>query len=547
MSEWIDTHIACPLCPSTDGYSVNDSGWGTCFSCGGKTPPNDQPKANKMTSKKSQDLLPTGVYKDLVKRNINDIICKKFGYSVGEDTKGNTCQIAAYRDNKGQVIAQKLRYAGKDFRSTGDMKQAQMFGQHLWKSGGKRLVITEGEIDCLAYATVTNGSWPVVSVKSGAQSSKGDIKSQLEFCESYTSVVFLLDQDSQGIAAAHECAALLSPGKAYIASLPLKDAGEMLEAHRGKELMQAVYEAKAFRPDGILSGADISMDDLLAVVKPGFSIPYPLLGKKLHGLRKRELTLMTAGSGIGKSTLAREIGYHLVKEHGLKIGNVFLEESYTKTAHGYIAIDNNVPLGRLREEPDCITAEAYQKSLDSVVANQYFYDHFGSIDSENLISKLKYMATSLECDFLILDHISIVVSGQKSSGEGERKDIDLLMTALRGLVEQTGVGLIAITHLKRPDGGRKSYNEGGRVTLQDMRGSASLEQLSDNIIAVERDQQGDNPDQSRIRLLKNREFGDLGEADLNEFNLITGRLLPVAESAAKSQSFVDFEPDDIPF
>ena len=256
---------------------------------------------------------------------------------------------------------------------------------------------------------------------------------------------------------------------------------------------------------------------------------------------------MTAGSGIGKSTLAREIGYHLVKTHGLKVGNVFLEESYTKTAHGYIAIDNNVPLGRLREEPNCITPEAYQKSLDSVVSSQYFYDHFGSIDSANLISKLKYMATSLECDFLILDHISIVVSGQKSSGEGERKDIDLLMTALRGLVEQTGVGLIAITHLKRPDGGRKSYNEGGRVTLQDMRGSASLEQLSDNIIAVERDQQGDNPDQSRIRLLKNREFGDLGEADLNEFNLITGRLLPVSESLIKPSGFTDFDPDDIPF
>ena len=139
-----------------------------------------------------------------------------------------------------------------------------------------------------------------------------------------------------------------------------------------------------------------------------------------------------------------------------------------------------------------------------------------------------------------------MVSGQKSSGEGERKDIDLLMTALRGLVEQTGVGLIAITHLKRPDGGRKSYNEGGRVTLQDMRGSASLEQLSDNIIAVERDQQGDDPDRSRIRLLKNREFGDLGEADLNEYNLVTGRLLPVSEALIKP-SLGDFDPDDVPF
>ena len=548
MSEWIDTHIACPLCPSSDGYSVNDRGYGTCFSCGGKTHPKDSPKATNMNTKKAQDLLPTGVFKPLVKRKIDEEICKKFGYSIGEDAKGNVVQIAAYRDDTGHIIAQKLRYAGKDFRSTGDMKKAGMFGQHLWKTKGKRIVITEGEIDCLAYATVTNGTWPVVSVKSGAQSAKSDIKKSLEFLEGYESCIFLFDQDSVGIAAAHECAALLSPGKAYIATLPLKDAGEMLEKYMVKELLTAVYDAKAFRPDGIVSGADISMDDLLSVVKPGFSIPYPKLGAKLHGLRKRELTLMTAGSGIGKSTLAREIGYHLVKTHGLKIGNVFLEESYTKTAHGYIAIDNNVPLGTLREEPNCITPEAYQKSLDSVVKTQYFYDHFGSIDSENLISKLKFMATSLECDFIILDHISIVVSGQKSSGEGERKDIDLLMTALRGLVEQTGVGLIAITHLKRPDGGRKSYNEGGRVTLQDMRGSASLEQLSDNIIAVERDQQGDNPDQSRIRLLKNREFGDLGEADLNEFNTTTGRLLPAKEGGGPiivSGGLDDF--DDIPF
>ena len=311
MSEWIDTHISCPLCPSSDGYSVNDEGWGTCFSCGGKTPPEDSTKATRMTKrtpKKAQSLLDTGVYKALVKRNIDDHICKKFGYSIGEDNQGNTVQIAAYRDNNGQIIAQKLRYAGKKFLSTGDMKSALMFGQHLWKAGGKRLVITEGEIDCLAYATVTNGTWAVVSVKSGAQSAKADIKQHLEFIESYENVTFLMDQDAPGIEAAHECAALLSPGKAFIATLPLKDAGEMLEQHRAKELMSAVYDAKAFRPDGILSGADISMEDLLAVVKPGYSIPYPELGKKLHGLRKRELTLMNAGSGIGKSTLAREIG-----------------------------------------------------------------------------------------------------------------------------------------------------------------------------------------------------------------------------------------------
>lgn len=542
---WIETHLPCPSCPSSDGYSINEEGWGTCFACNTRTPPKD----SVMTERKqtaASNLLPVGVYKSLIKRGIDEEICKKFGYSISEDF-GKTVQVAAYRNSNGQIVAQKVRGANKEFKTTGEFKEAQLFGQHLWKSGGKRLVLTEGEVDAMAYAQVTNASWPVCSIKSGAQSAKKDVKAQLEFIESYEEVVFLFDNDEPGISAAYECADLLSPGKARIATLPVKDAGEMLEQHMGKELVKAIYDAKTYRPDGIMSGGEISMEDLLEVVQPGYSIPYPKLQEKLHGLRKRELTLMTAGSGIGKSTIAREIGYFLVKEHGLTIGNVFLEESYTKTAHGYIAIDNNVPLGLLREDPHCITASQYQKSLDTVVKPQYFYDHFGSLDSENLLSKLRYMATSLGCDFIILDHISIVVSGQKSSGEGERKDIDLLMTSLRGLVEQTGVGLIAITHLKRPDGGRKSYNEGGRVTLQDMRGSASLEQLSDNIIAVERDQQGDDPNQSQIRVLKNREFGDLGEADVNEFNKETGRLLPRVTSGSDFDDFEDDEDDDCPF
>jgi twinkle protein len=61
------------------------------------------------------------------------------------------------------------------------------------------------------------------------------------------------------------------------------------------------------------------------------------------------------------------------------------------------------------------------------------------------------------------------------------------MTKLRSLAEETGVGIIAIVHLKRAKD--KTFNEGSQISLNDLRGSASLEQLSDNVIALERDQQ----------------------------------------------------------
>ena len=163
----------------------------------------------------------------------------------------------------------------------------------------------------------------------------------------------------------------------------------------------------------------------------------------------------------------------------------------------------------------------------------YFYDHFGSLASERLLSKMRYMRSVLGVNFIVLDHISIVISGQESSTEGERRDIDRLMTNLRSLIEETGVGVLGIVHLKQPEG--KAHEEGGRVTLSHLRGSGALKQLSDNVVALERDQQSEDEDtanQSDIRVLKCRETGLVGLADTIEYNHDTGRLLAVTSEFA---------------
>jgi twinkle protein len=100
------------------------------------------------------------------------------------------------------------------------------------------------------------------------------------------------------------------------------------------------------------------------------------------------------------------------------------------------------------------------------------------------------------------------------------------MTKLAKLVVETGVGLIQVVHLKRPSGD-KSFSTGGQVNLDDLRGSASLEHLSWTVVGLERDQQGESKDFSKIRLLKNRTVGFLGVADTLKYNAETGRLLPI--------------------
>jgi twinkle protein len=435
-------------------------------------------------------------------------------------------QVACYRDPATRaVVAQKVRFPNKDFVFLGDPKAAGLYGQHLWKpGGGKMVVVTEGELDAISVSQMQGHKWPVVSIPTGAAGARKAIASASEWLESFEKVVFLFDMDDPGRSAAQECSLVLSPGKAFIGDLPLKDASDMVQAGREDELRSAIWSAKPYRPDGILSGDEITPESLTETCKPGLSTPYPELDVLTRGLRKGELVLLTAGTGVGKSTLARELGYHLAMTHAQRIGNLFLEESVAKTAQGYVAIHNNIPLGRLRSDPKALTPEQLKASLASVISGRmFFYNHFGSLEADTLLAKLKFMASGLGVDWIILDHISIVVSGMTSSSEGERKDIDLLMTRLRSLIEQTGVGVIAIVHLKQPEG--KAHEEGAEVSLNQLRGSGTLKQIPDTIIATERDQQGEDPCLAKVRLLKNREWGDTGPAGYVRYDRDTGRLL----------------------
>jgi twinkle protein len=205
-------------------------------------------------------------------------------------------------------------------------------------------------------------------------------------------------------------------------------------------------------------------------------------------------------------------------EHGLKVGNIFLEEDNDTSVKAYVGLHAGVPLKQLIASPESLPDDMWDAALAAVVwDHMMFYDHFGSLQSDRLMTMMRYMAAS-GCRFIVLDHISIVVSGLET--HDERKDIDILMTMLASFVKETGVGVIAVVHLKRTD---KDFNGGGKVSLRDLRGSASLEQLSFNVLAAERDQQDEEKKlYALLRSLKCRITGETGEADTLKWNKVKG-------------------------
>ena len=527
---WQQTHLPCPDCGSSDALSINDEGWSVCFSCEKRKPPVDGKPTIKPTSKRMTDLLTDLEFVALPKRGITIDTCKKFNYTVAQ-YKDQRWQVSPYYKD-GELVAQHIRNSSKDFKWLGNSKEVELFGQHLWRDKGKMVVVTEGEIDCMTVSQLQANKWPVVSIPSGAQSAKSAIQRNLEWLEGFDTVVLMFDMDEPGRKATKDCASLFTPGKCKVASLPLKDANEMLMANRGAEVIDAIWGAKTYRPDGVVSGADTWDLIMRNEVHEGSPYPWQNINNFLNGIRRGELVTVTAGSGIGKSLFCREVAYNLLKE-GEAVGYVALEENIRRTVLGFMSIEVGRPLHIDRTG---VEESVLKQAWDSTAGSGYLYlyDHFGSCDSDNLINRIRYLAHGCGCRWIVLDHISIVVSG---IGEGdERRLIDNTMTKLRSLVEETGVGMILVSHLKRPEG-NKGHEDGHTTSLSQLRGSAAIAQLSDIVIGLERNQQADDANRTTVRILKNRYTGVTGIAGELVYSGTTGRLL-------ESEATALMEPSD---
>ena len=467
-------------------------------------------------------------------RFVNQDILRKYGYKV--DAAGNV--FFPVRNRKGVLTGGKVtaseRIDGKKkIHSIGDVKDAGLFGQHLF-SEGKRLVITEGEWDAMSVYQMMQQRYPVVSVVNGTGTAKKDVQRNMDYIESFDEVILCFDNDKPGQEKAKEIAELITPGKAHIVPLVKhKDANDYLRHGDYKDFVAAFWDKKRVQPDGIVNLADM-YDRLISRSKIP-SIPYPWKGlnEYLDGVRYKELVTITSGSGMGKSSLIRELEYHFLMTTKDHIGILPLEEDPERTTEGIMGVHVNSQLHREKFREAYIQEngmDTYKKAFMETAGTGrlHVYDHFGSTSSDNIVAKIKYLIKGLGCKIIILDHLSIIVSAQQEDGD-ERKIIDKIMTELRSVTQETGVAMFLVSHLRRASGD-KGHENGAEVTLSHLRGSQSIAQLSDCVIGLERNQQASTAKEAnltKVRVLKSRYTGQTGIATHLYFDAETGRLIEI--------------------
>jgi len=533
---FVKYHLPCPLCSSSDAVSVNADNSAYCFSCQEymKDYNMEQEPTTVNREHEKKDFVGQSDFAEIVDRNIKADTCKKYGVTVKIDSMGNiTNHYYPYHDKQGAKIGTKTRFTKlKEFSIQGNTKFSGLFGEHLF-SKNKYCIITEGELDALsAYQMFKTDKYetPVVSIKNGITSAVKDVKNSLDWLEQFDNVIVNFDNDEQGKEGALKVAELFSPGKCKIMHLPndFKDASDCLSKNKIQTYVKAFWDAKVFAPDGIINANSLFDEITKPTIKSFVQYPFEELNKITYGIRPSELVTFTAGSGLGKTQVMREIIHHIIKSTQDNIGLLMLEETPVITSKGLMSIEANQRL----HLPDVhLSKEEMKTYFDKTVGTGrvFMFDHFGSNSIDNIVSRVRFLAKGLDCKYVVIDHVSIIVSDQ-SHGD-ERRALDEIMTRLRTLVQETGVAMIVVSHLRRPDG--KGHEEGAATSLSQLRGSASIGQLSDIVIGLERDAQNDDPEirnTTRVRVLKNRFSGITGPCSNLRYNIDTGRLIEVQSS-----------------
>ncbi|HEY3524976.1 MAG TPA: DnaB-like helicase C-terminal domain-containing protein [Nitrososphaeraceae archaeon] len=518
----------CPDCGSNNNLTLHPDGGIWCYSMpecpgnkGRKQPPGFVNRLNPrdftpIPNIRSGELI-DGVFGPLMHRRISKKTCEFFNYQTGL-YNGLSVEIANYGQD-----CQQIRTKDKNFKFIGDTSKLTLWGKEKWSNNSRNIIITEGQIDCMSIAEAQDCKWPVVSLPNGASSAKKSLEGELDWLLGFESIILCFDNDEAGVAARESVIHLFPPGKLKISSLSEKDANDCLVKGKHEELIRIPFTAQEYRPDGIIWGHELNWQEFRKPKPRGLSIPYPILDDMIRGLKDSRIYTVYAGTGLGKSTFLKEIGFWVRKKYPeILIANIFLEEGLEFTATAYKAMYWNYPEYKLEEDPNLLSADQHEEA-ERFCDGFGFYKHFGSLDSKRLFNLLDYLAVVKGVKIILLDHISIIVSGLESSGEGERKDIDILMTRLRQFCERTKCRIICATQLKRKKG---SYSEGEVITEADSRGSGVIEHISDVIVSLNVDTSSGNPYDAQLKINKNRITGRKGDADLITYDFETGRYLP---------------------
>lgn len=526
-SEFI-RHVPCPNCGSRDNAGQYSDGHYYCFGCGHWWKDNESPV--EAIERRQIRMEEEGKIREIADRCISEEACKKYGVRTFVRDHKIARHIYPYFNKAGEKVAEKVRECStKEFFWRGDSTDIQLFGAQAQPTTGRFVVVTEGEVDCLSLWQTLGGRYTVVSLPNGCKNFKA-LKTNYEYLDQFENIVLCLDGDKPGREAVERAVQYLPQKKLKIMRLPedCKDPNEFLKRGKTQDLINYFWRAEEYRPADIVNIGDM-YGRLEEYRKTHEYIPTPWIGLNdmIQGTRPGQLVVLAAGTGMGKSAFLKSWMYHLVRSTNLHIGALYLEENPEETVLSLMSLVAGANLKK-NSVWDMTSDDDKRRYFDECGANRRIelFEPLSNTDPDYICNKIRYMVVVRECKYIILDHITYVID----DADDPRRALNKLIKQLHDLCVELGIVILAACHLRKSPNALKSHEEGQRVTLDDMKDSSSIKQLSDICIGCERNSQDNDPIKANttiIRVLKNRDFGTKGPCTALFYDKDTTRLQEV--------------------
>jgi replicative DNA helicase len=216
------------------------------------------------------------------------------------------------------------------------------------------------------------------------------------------------------------------------------------------------------------------------------------------GFQPGNLIVVAARPSMGKSTLATNIAANAAIEHGRPVALFSLEMSETELAHRFIASQAKVSSDELRKGR--VKADRWPKVLRAVeklASAPIFIDDSSDISVLEIRAKARRLHNRHDgLGLIVVDYLQLVRPDGRADSRVEA--VGQISRGLKILARELDIPVIAVSQLSRAVESRNPPIP----MLSDLRESGQLEQDSDLVMFVYRDEYYD------------RESERLGEADI---------------------------------
>lgn len=506
-------HLKCPFpsCGSSDAFAYDSTKKvGYCHSCGESYPhkkmvvfdwaKDSYPLNALQTKNKKEDMenvTVTGKGDFIEHRGILTRAMETYNCTTYFDTEGNPVKHTYTYPDGGT----KTRVFPKEFYAH-KFKADTLFGMNLFPAGSAEAVtITEGELDAMSAYQMLGSKYPVVSLPSATPSKK-----LLENCKdwlgSFKKIYLSLDADDKADKFATSLMHLF-PGRVYkVPHDKYKDANEFLQAGQGDLYRKAWWSSGLYTPENIYATEERFLE-LLHDTQESSYIPTGIsaLDDKILGLMRGHVTVIKAGTGLGKSEFMRYLEYNFIKNYPeVKFATWHLEETKLRSLLGVVSYY----LGDNVTRKDLIEQKGRMKDVEDAI--KYITHNTGYMqfhlqedaDADSLIEQIRVLTQVYGCEYIFFEPITDVINA--SDDKTKEAMLSDLSIRLSKLAADLNVGIVSIGHT----------NDSGEFKYCRMIG-----QRASVIIDLDRDKEADNMvdrNTTILRVKKNRPCGLEGDA-----------------------------------